>query len=95
MRSDPWKFQSVWNTESFIDQPDIANFLASTNSLYISDTVLGGTGTYFKLNIITGNIEFWENNSRIGEWTSLPSSAPVTVETGVPMGLLLALTYQT
>ena len=94
MRSDPWKFQSNWRAERWIDQPDVDDFIASTNYLYVSDTVLGGTGTYFKLNTGTGNIEFYENSSKIAEWTSLPTSAPVTIEDGVPMGLLLALTYE-
>ena len=89
MRSDPWKFESIWKSEDWINQTAVATFLASTGSLYISDKVLGGTGTYFILN--AGNIEFWEDGVLIAIWQSIPPTPPEEL-TGQLMGLL-ALTY--
>jgi len=88
-----WKFQSIWKTTDFTNQPTMASFLASTDYLYISDTIVGGLGTYFRL--YNGEIELWQDGSKIANWGTAVTSAPVSIEDGVPMGLLLGLTYQT
>jgi hypothetical protein len=89
IRSDPWKFQSIWKSENWQDQTELATFLASAGSLFISDKVIGGIGTYFTLN--AGNIEFWDNGVLRGIWQGIPPLPPGAL-TGQLMGLL-CLTY--
>jgi len=89
MRSDPWKFESTWRSENWFDNTTIAGFLASAGSLYISDKVIGGVGTYFAL---TPNvIQLWNDGVLIETWGVLVTSAPGALS-GQLMGVL-CLTY--
>jgi len=90
IRSDPWKFQSTWRSEDWFNNTTIAGFLASSGYLYISDVVLGGNTTYFSL---TPNaVQLWDSGVLIETWGTLTTSSPTGLE-GVPMGLLLGITY--
>lgn len=89
MRSDPWKFESIWKSENWQNQTELATFLASTGALYISDKVIGGTGTYFTL--VGGLVQLWDNGVLIAQWQSVVVAPPGAMS-GELMGLL-CLTY--
>lgn len=93
IRSDPWKFESIWRSTVWRDQDTLAEFLASTGTLYISEKIIDSPDTYF---VLSGDrIYLYDNGSVVESWVSSAPTPPPEVETGVPMGLLVALTYQT
>ena len=89
MRTDPWKFESIWKSEKWFDNDTLTSFLASTGTLYISDKVIDSPDTYFVLN--AGTVELWDNGVLIANWDSIAVAPPGGME-GQLMGLL-CLTY--
>ena len=91
---EPYKYNSSWKTEDLFK-----NYL----------TISSANNTFIKLDfsnlpatpIIDGfanngdTLELWWNGSKVQSWKIVSTTAsPVYVETGSPMGLLMALTYQ-
>lgn len=102
-----YKFNSGWKTQDFYTKEEIDALL--TGYLLLDQTTpqiienglpifedglcIGNSATNFSLssNVLSLNV----NDELRQTWeTVLATSAPVTIATGNPMGLLLTLTYQ-
>lgn len=96
---EPWKYQSGWKTEdlftNYYTQTQVNTLVSSYYGFipsYASAPTNPRDGQMY-LNTTNDTTYLYHN----GAWTELhvlTTSAPVTITTGSPMGLLLSLTYQ-
>ena len=94
----PWSYESGWKTIDLdnrfvkLDQSDPQS-VSGGRLLFEEGFAIGNSSSYLTLNSDT--IELHVNGTLRQSWTTASvTAAPVFIETGNPMGLLLGLTYQ-
>jgi len=96
---EPYKYQSSWKTEdlfkNYYTKTEVDTLFTTSVIPALTSAPTAVQGRMY-LNTVDNKIYIYTGT----DWqtlhiTTLTTAAPVYIETGVPMGLLLGLTYQT
>ena len=99
---EPWKYRSSWKTEdllkNYYTQDEIDTLLSAYSTIFKVPISAAAPASPVEgqeyINSVDNKLYIYYG-SQWQELHSLTPAVPPVIESGVPMGLLLALTYQT